>query len=526
MLKVPLYKSYIYWPLIFLVVTILTAINNYAFYETREKTIAIEQKNTIDLYNALFKDCRSKSIPQSQCGRFLNKIIRASNSPHETLIIGSNKKPFVDIRPKKKFSDNRKNVVTKKKIGLTTYVLTRASTPPLWSSVLSSMTFSFSDYLQQDYSNLKEIYRFTINTAWPRSRHSFLFLLAVLLLFKFFRAQQRILLNDLAKTEQNLTFLQSQYAFVEEKIVLMEEKLINSTASEDQLNQSIHELKNALITEQFKIQELTRIKQEKILIEKRLKETIDQKDKLQAEKDQATGKLKSHTQKLLDEKKQLESQYQKELASLNSQLVSKNGLMDDSELKIMELEEKIQSLTKSFQETKEHKLVLEKELSYYRKEKVICNQQIDKVQRNVDGLESKSDLGASFRKRLIEALIRNPNIASVSSQHKINEGKHHGKEYIIRLNEQLKEHPSILNFCETITTTEFQPALRGQARLLKSKDKNRYIINLYFDDDRGVAAEIMLSASHYWEAVLQTKCIFSVIKHLQKIKIKIKDQTP
>ena len=183
MLKVPLYKSYIYWPLIFLVVTILTAINNYAFYETREKTIAIEQKNTIDLYNALFKDCRSKSIPQSQCGRFLNKIIRASNSPHETLIIGSNKKPFVDIRPKKKFSDNRKNVVTKKKIGLTTYVLTRASTPPLWSSVLSSMTFSFSDYLQQDYSNLKEIYRFTINTAWPRSRHSFLFLLAVLLLF-------------------------------------------------------------------------------------------------------------------------------------------------------------------------------------------------------------------------------------------------------------------------------------------------------------------------------------------------------
>lgn len=188
---------------------------------------------------------------------------------------------------------------------------------------------------------------------------------------------------------------------------------------------------------------------------------------------------------------------QKKLVGLESEVVSYSNYLSEVELEIEKKDKEIEVLKN--------------------------NMAVD--EKNIESLEVLSD-GKSFRQRLIKLLLENPTVVSVVKPNKIKAGRHHGKDFIIVVGDWLAEYSQLSGLYESVTNIAFGPTQKRRAKLCLDRLKNRYVINIYADDNQGTGVQIVLTADKYWMAVIEAKCIFSTVRHLGSYKLTIDDLPP
>jgi hypothetical protein len=202
----PLYKKYVFWPFLVLIVAILTAINNHFFYVTKQKTLESEQRNLIKISDAILKNCLSERI--KWCDSELKYILSLSRLPGEVAL----KRPdgsLLLVIDNELYKDDRTSVSSSEVIGSGNYKLTvsfsRLSSPPLIKSVFRSMTFSIVDIFDKLLEDPDEVPDFIWDVAIPRSQPAFFYFLAVGSVLFLISRKQKALYRDLISAQGDLS---------------------------------------------------------------------------------------------------------------------------------------------------------------------------------------------------------------------------------------------------------------------------------------------------------------------------------
>lgn len=508
-------------------VAVLTAINNYYYYVSQEKVYSEILKKEIAKFRDMLRICDRL---QQDCTPYI-QVNMDNMALLGSVSITSNGTQLY-FKDKERRKDERNSVIAEKKfsIGDKNYVvhMEKRSTPPLFISIVRSMTFSIADWPenlfdQQGNFDKDKFFYFMETFGVPRSRPAFFFLLMAGLLFGLYK-------SHIARLNKRWEQLDKKNQFYSEKIDAQLLELESQRSFADQLLQESegHKIK-LLETQQHltKIQkQLAGLEAEKSRVEAQyslsIQEALLQRSKIEEELKQQSEALKGEVadqQKMhIEARLQLQKKLKKAQDKIDSLQMAHDAdksritsemdaLMEDQQYKDIEIEELEGQLTKfnSLISEKDNEIAdLNKRLA----EAEASQQDIKEQQHAIQQVQGKE-----FKRYASKLLLENPTLKFVPVP-KISylKNDHHHNDFVTGIFDEVCSNPELKYFVKSVHSTAFDPHYPNTLILRKGfKNSNRTAdsndFNLTIVAKGGKTAMLFLTAKSHCEAFVQAKLI-------------------
>lgn len=187
-LQFPLHNSFFYWGSILMMVVILVTCNNFFFYRSKDKTLAAQLEDTVTLIGGQYTTClqaRQAEVCQDELRTSLSKTFDFG----ELTILDHERKEIVAI-DKETYKDSRLPITQTGTFGTGVQeiliVQSKLSSPPIYASVLNSITISAKD-IYTTWRDGKDVSKFFVEVALPRSYSVFYALIVIWFIMQFAR---------------------------------------------------------------------------------------------------------------------------------------------------------------------------------------------------------------------------------------------------------------------------------------------------------------------------------------------------
>ncbi len=527
---------------------------NKIYYDRLEYENQKNHKNYISVLSTYLLDCKNNSIDNNVCEKrlsnFINKTFQSG-----ILTLTYNRNSYVFDHEKHK--DNRKPIITTKTISSNPTVIvsiSKLTTQPIKTSLWNSITFSYSDwklntnsfndfinqFTSQDFRN------FILYVVIPRSMFlwvSFIiFSITYFIIVKRFNVAIRKIIQTeevLFESESEKLFLNKQKNYLLQQKQELESEILSSKQKEAQYNKEIATLTRQAEKTKIKIKSF---KAENSILLQKVRESkaeLEELETLQKAKEERIKELNLEitSQKNVNYEKAIELERLKnevkDIQTSKEKLFIENNNLQIELTKGHEQIEKLQSnYSVVMDDLKVHQELIQnvdnenKILSQKLNQTQVEKEKIDKIYQNTQNeINEYKQLKFSSTyhvnndqfqkgkfKEKIKLLLKNPDLEKKKNQKiKLNQGKHHSKDTISFVKDKLENKLSDLGIIESITPTNYSPKQRStmvlQNQINKQYNENRYILNIYYDNDAGHGIEVLLTADNAWEAVLQAKLI-------------------
>ncbi len=425
-----------------------------------------------------------------------------------------------------------------------TLELIKLSSPPIWLSVVRSVSFSLADIIQK-VAHKESWSDFVGYIAIPRSAPAYSFLVALFFVFMLVRLKTNALIAAIETADDDLDAKSAELdaaeirldqtnneldSIREKETVATREKerlkwLLVKVESDrkDMVTQQAIDLERLAEDSRRRMCEIGELKLKKKEAD-RLNQELNEKAsslELESEKDKIHSfdlqhdieKQRQEIERLELELAEAESEHQdiiRRQANDSDRLAEdyKRGIRDaDAEIDDLMLKMKIadhdkQELVKKVSDKEQKIKVAEADISN-------LNDEIDNLNKEIKEWERKSGQPTSSERAVVKAFLVNPNVRTVSDKIIVNKGKHHSMNYVQSIADSISSSKSLVGVCISITGSRFNSHKKGTAELAPL-EKNKYLLYVYDQKDEGYGAEIVLTAVEYWEAVVQAKCIIIV----------------
>lgn len=212
---------------------------------------------------------------------------------------------------------------------------------------------------------------------------------------------------------------------------------------------------------------------------------------------------------LLEKSKREKKKVETELGMLSKEEASKKREKEkeiDSYVEILvELEDSLIQTRKENDKLRTEIGIRENEISINKKEQ----ERIREVTQKLDYTKSQ--------KRLVESILLESPDVSLSGEMKIEPGKHHSKDYIHKLKEQICNNKKAVGLIKSLVPQSYGSNKRGRAELFLEVDGKSFFINVYGFSDEGFSAKISLSATDHWEAIASSKYLINTIAQFKGV---------
>ncbi|TCH63088.1 hypothetical protein [Acinetobacter sp. ANC 4862] len=530
----------IYAFFLLLIVCVLVAINNFFFYKNEEKATVREMRYEAAQLQALIQNCESRA---DNCTQMI-KTFMDHSSIKGKITLSANTEPFY-AQNLEGYKDNRIAVTYQQSIQAkdNLYVVSyeKLVTPPLFKSMLRSVTFSVMEWNRAAQNGINQSYWKNLINYWefvaiPRSSPAlcYFFLIIVLLLLgkgyfktllrKWESSEQAIIAkndlieqlhNEKLKLKSQNTALNKQLDQAELAVNGLEKQHLAMTQEKQQLDSALIEL-NAKITlekEQLK-GHIRDIKAEKLKAmqeaEQKYANDVDhilQEKTLEINQYYANeiSLIKADSQDKIDNYEhnlQALAEARQDLALRNTKLLED---LDASTILMDEVERKLQSTETENKQLQEKLKVVQDELV---QEKQTQNTFMTK----------------DLKKWIARYLLANPNF-NIKSNHSVpkhNGNDHHGNDYVEKIFNLVRKNEEISKFVKAVKSVNNNAFQQRTIVVSKLKQKGLndlnygYIAEVVSEDDRGSCAGLFLTAQTDWEAIVQAKLLLIHVKQLEK----------
>jgi len=445
--------------MLIIIVSLITALNNYFFYKSRE----ISELRTLNQYNNLvlleLNQCLSLNITENICEKIaINTIDQARISGISTL----QKNDLILIKKDhERFKDSRKPIKASSSlhVNANTYSieLEKLITPSLITSTFNSMTFSIHDLLNMNETDKEN---FIENVAWPRSYPAISFFVVIFISFFLAGLKLKSLHSTIEKIQNQKDLLSNDLSSSKIELSNKENQLASLSKEKEEQEGYAKTLTDEINTLEHSLYEATTISDNK------RKQITDELIKLKTKKEQSDLINKSLASKI--------SITKSELASSNN--------------KILELESTIEKLQSDEIKIKESKSFspIKNELIKY----LLSNPDI-----NIKNNQYKVNTGPHHSKQFVEKL-----------------------DSVIKNSKKFEKlHKAI----KSLTPIAYSQK-RGIIELILDPSKKIYVLNIYDNGDEGFGAQIALATENYFEALMISKCLINTLTPISSFKLKLR----
>lgn len=445
--------------MLIIIVSLITALNNYFFYRSKE----ISEYHTLNQYNKLvlleLKNCQASNITENICDEIAKNTIDEANISG---IVTLQKNNVILIKKDNEhYKDSRKPIKTSlsSRLNSNTYSieLEKLVTPSIVTSTFNSMTFSLYDLIKIDNENINS---FIENVAWPRSYPAISFFIVIFLSFFLAGLKLKSLYSTIEKTQNEIDSLTVDLSSAKDKLANKEEQLLSLSKEKEEQEKQAEILSNQINTLEHSLYEVTTTS------DNQRKHITDELKKLKTKKEQSDLINKNLAAKI--------STTRTELATSNN--------------KISELESTISHLQSEQIKIKDSKSFspIKNELIKY----LLSNPDI-----NIKNKEYKVNLGSHHSKQFVEKL-----------------------DLIIK---NSKKFEKLHNAIKSLTPTAYSQK-RGVIELILDQSKKIYVLNVYDNGDEGFGAQIALATENYFEALMISKCLINTLTPLSSFKLRVR----
>lgn len=468
--KLPFHKAWFFWGVTFVLLVALVAINNFFYY----KSLEISEKRNIEqiasIFAASFNSCMKSADDQAACRDQLKETIMKSSIRGRVQLFDVNGKALLSGN-NESYKDNRSVVSLFHEIGdgrnMLKFEIHKSVSPPILISVYRSLTFSLTDILSQDFVG-NSLPDYLKNVVIPRSMPALSYMFALLIIFWLIRLKTKALVSEREYAEKQILYLSESLEDFKSKA---EAKTSELTAFQEKVQASSYEIVS--LEEKLTNAQLVRAD----LVESA---TASQK------------KSEAYQQRQKDSDALIESLMLKkaETGRINSELISQ----------VKRLE----------QERNEIKLAVLRMTTE-------IDQTLQVAEKNISTPEK-----LSTARKIADVLLRNPDVKQASGVPNINPSTHHGKNFVRNVAEALQRNKNLSRTYVSVTSCKYGSAKFGTAELIVDSMKDTYALCVYSQSDAGYGAQITLSATEYWEAVVQAKCMVAVLGPLKGFTLRLK----
>ncbi len=184
-----------------------------------------------------------------------------------------------------------------------------------------------------------------------------------------------------------------------------------------------------------------------------------------------------------------------------------------------ELEKESQFALELIQENED----LSEELKKIQEATVKKDRQIQKDEESLSNASSTEKL--RVKKKIYEALIRNPVISNHNHSIRVYQGKHHSKTFVQQVARNLEKNNFLREQIMAVYSIRYNRKLRGKMVVTMDEHSKNYVANIYDYCDEGFGAQLDLGTSKVWEACLKAKCIINLSDLFKKYELRIHDNT-
>lgn len=243
----PIHRRDFFWAIMFFIVFLLTAINNYFFYKNDANFESRKYNQLTHVIAASYEACQLQNMQNIRCEELVKQTLQKANISGITrLTKGSELLVEID---NEHYKDNRTAVSSALIFGSDnnklTLEITKLATPPLINSVVRSLTFSGADIIGKISRN-EPISAFVTYVALPRSMPAFSFMLVVFVVFGLIRLKTNALTNQLSIKEKEINELHDEAEKIETAQVRIDELLMKNRAERQRHADEINFLQSRL----------------------------------------------------------------------------------------------------------------------------------------------------------------------------------------------------------------------------------------------------------------------------------------
>ncbi len=243
----PIHRRDFFWAVIFFVVFLLTAINNYFFYRNDTNVENRKYNQLTHVIASSYETCQLQNVDIELCEKQLKLTLQKANISGITRLKKGNKL-LIEI-DNERYKDNRTTVSSTLTFGAGNNQLTlefiKLTTPPLINSVMRSLTFSISDIVEKIYRH-EPVGAFVLYVALPRSMPAFSFLIVILAVFFLIRLKTNALINQLSIKEKEINELHNEAEKIEAAQTKIDELLAKNSAERQKHADEINFLQSRL----------------------------------------------------------------------------------------------------------------------------------------------------------------------------------------------------------------------------------------------------------------------------------------
>ncbi len=442
-----------------IIVSAITALNNYYFYKSKEITEYHSLKNYSNLILLELQNCLGSGVTDLICEEISKTSIKESNISGITKFT-KNKDVLISI-DNESYKDSRKpvNALSSIKVNSNIYEveMEKLVTPSLIKSTFNSVTFSIYDLINLN-SNDKE--GFIKNVAWPRSYPAISFFFVIL--FSFFLASLKLktLYSTIEKTQNKIDSLSIEISSTKLALANKQECLASLSQKKEE-----EEIKAKMMADEI------------VELEHSLYDVTTTSDNQRKQFSSALAILK--------EKKEKSDKINK---ILSSEIFTTTSELEECKETISQLNSTINTLQIEQTKAKQSKSYtpIKNELIKY----LLSNPDI-----NIKNNEYKVNTGPHHSKTFVEKL-----------------------DSIIK---NSKKFEKLHNAIKSLTPIAYSQK-RGVIELILDQSKKLYVLNVYDNGDEGFGAQIVLATENYFEALMISKCLINTLTPLNSFKLKVR----
>ncbi|MCP2039873.1 hypothetical protein L1281_000452 [Neisseria sp. HSC-16F19] len=549
--------------LIFLGCIFLSIMQNRFFYQERASNYEKQQKQYVQVLATYLADCQAIAGVYGNCKARLTHFIDQTFESGTLELRYGNETVVFD---RERYKDQRIPVSHHQQIQYNPYVhvsISKLTIQPWLHNLQQSFFFSYQDW-HLDFSSVdgfissitSERFRnFFINVALPRSMFLWLsfIVFGLIIYFSLWRKFTKIIHAILEKEDEIIAITQDK-SWVEDKLrsnqqekFSLQQKLLEENQKLFKYQGYIQRLQSEKEQREIEIEALKR--QQQLLREKN-QENINEIKVLTRRQQQKEEKLnlmsqqKAEAHKMTALKAEIKD-IKKQTAALKSDNQSLQKDIKTKENEILELGSKFDAALKDKQK-QEDLLVsrlndiekLKQQLNEKKEENKRYDADLENANRKIEQLRSQLEQDSIYGfnnhqheankfYETVELLLANPDVKHAKKRTKFNPGKHHSKDTITQVKENLENKLSDLGIYESITSAPYGPGKRGRMFITKPHDKkykeDKYILRVYHKKDAGYGIDILLTATNMWAAVLQSKLIRETV--LKEYQLEIQFET-
>lgn len=484
-----------YWIGALILIIALTWINNHYYYASRDITVKAEEVQYLRLLQAHYRSCRTGQS-DTDCLNQLTDLIKHA-SPKGTLSFSDtagehiifNNQYYAEKRTKVSSS----LVISEENAPLIMLTYSQYSSPDIHVSVLRSISFSIADICER-WQKGEDTDGFIENVAIPRSRPFVLYGLFIFFAMGLAYADRRSIQLRFEETQRKEQSLR-------EKIWKIQDKAIQADLERDKLLEKIEDNTREILTTQ---EQIAQLQQQKSTLEEQQSSIEINLQNEQLERNNLEQELSITT----ESKRQTEAR----LRTVEDEMVARNT-------EIRRLMQKLDNASELHKQLKSSHDTARTEIDHLRLNEATLKQQylIISKEKQVNDHQGQSQ---NWRQRLLNVLLDNPKVAINTKSNKVNPGRHHSNNFVMTLFEAISSTPQLDGLYQAITSIAYNPHKRGKADIKYDQSKKRYVLNVYDGNgDEGFGAQIVLSATKPWEAVVESKCLVETVSFMNQYRL-------